>query len=109
MHFGKHLRHPECAERQRYDPARCKFFLVGFIDIVEFRKLDCANCKHPAEHKERWRSSPRHEQPGYDGARDKRPRLIADPIRIGIAKRSVAIDSDPSRNIVFRRPRYTTC
>ena len=55
---------------------------------------------------EPWRNRPRHERSRYDGTRDDRPRLTADPVRIDIANSNVAINSDPIRDIVFRRPRH---
>jgi len=51
---------------------------------------------------------PRHQWSRYDGTRDDRPRLPADPVRIGIANRDVGISGDPSRDNVFRRHGHAT-
>jgi hypothetical protein len=106
MQFGEQLRCHECPEFRSHDRDDCKFFLIGFIRIVEFRKPDDGNSKQLAEYGEPWRNRPRHERSRYDGTRDDQPRLTADPIRIDIANSNVAINSDAIRDNVFRRPRY---
>ena len=94
----------EYPEFRNHDHTECKFFLISFIRIVESRKPDDGNGKQLAEYREPWRNRPRHEQSWYDGTRDDRPRLTADPVRIDIANRNVAINSGPIRDIMFRRP-----
>ena len=69
---------------------------------------DDANRNHLAEHKRPWRNRPRHKRTRYDGTRDDRPRLTAGSIRVDIANNDRAINSNPSRDIVFRRPRRGT-
>jgi hypothetical protein len=106
MQFGEQFRCHECPEFRGHDRAERKFLLVAVIHIV--RKFGAGNSKRLAEHKESWRNRPRHQWSRYDGTRDDRPRLPADPVRIGIANRDVGISGDPSRDNVFRRHGHAT-
>ena len=98
----------ECPEFRGHDRDECKFFLISFIRIVEFRKPDDGNSEQLAEYSKPWRNRPRHERTRYDGARYDRARLTADPVRIDIASRNVGINSVPIRDIVFRRFGHAT-
>ena len=51
MQFGEQLWCDERPEFRSHKRAECKFFLIGFIRIVEFRKLDDGNSKQLAEYK----------------------------------------------------------
>ena len=107
MQFGEQLRCHECPEFRSHDRDECKFFLIGFIRIVESRKPDDGNSKQLARYSEPWRNRPRHQRSRYDRTRDDWPRLVTDPI-LDIANINVAINSGPIRDVVFRKPRHAT-
>ena len=101
VQFGEQFRRHECPEFCGHDHIGRKFFLIAFIRVVRKPWHGAARrIQGP------WRNRPRHERSRYDGTRDDRPRLTADPVRIDIANSNVAINSDAIRDNVFRRPRY---
>ena len=105
MQFGEQFRCHECPEFRGHDRAERKFLLVAVIHIV--RKFGAGNSKRLAEHKESW-EPPSAPVVSVRRTRDDRPRLPADPVRIGIANRDVGISGDPSRDNVFRRHGHAT-